>query len=246
MSFSRHLGVQFIKLASLLETWSLAITWRFLLASCLLSRSLPLSLVAFGLLSFSIGCSTTLRTFAHPSRNKVSYAHHPQYFPLHLSFLVLLALGASSAQELSESFQSAWHPLTCSYSCRYSALLVFFPIGLLTPIPFYFLAQRFPLGIWRYINIPIFFGPLIGMPTASGIAYSSFIICGFIFNYVIRRFHLRWWMQYNYILGVALTAGTAISMTVIFFTLTVPKAGGIQLNWWGNRQVSCSSCIWAW
>jgi hypothetical protein len=72
------------------------------------------------------------------------------------------------------------------------------------------------------------------MPHASGITYSSSILCGFIFNYVIRRFHIKWWMRYNYILSVALDAGTAISIMVIFFTLIVPKKGGIELNWWGN------------
>jgi hypothetical protein len=72
------------------------------------------------------------------------------------------------------------------------------------------------------------------MPEVSGINYSSAIICGFIFNYIIRRFHFRWWMQYNYILAYALDAGTAISITMIFFTLTLPKTGGIELNWWGN------------
>jgi len=41
-------------------------------------------------------------------------------------------------------------------------------------------------------------------------------------------------MQYNYILANALDSGTAISMIVIFFTLTLPKRGGIVLNWWGN------------
>jgi len=72
------------------------------------------------------------------------------------------------------------------------------------------------------------------MPTTSGIAYSSWLFCGFIFNYLIRRFRLRLWMQYNYILAVALNAGTVIAMIVIFFTLTLPKSGGIELNWWGN------------
>jgi hypothetical protein len=72
------------------------------------------------------------------------------------------------------------------------------------------------------------------LPQVSGINFSSWVLCGFIFNYLIRRFHLRWWMQYNYIIANALDAGTAISMIVIFFTLTLPKRGGIVLNWWGN------------
>ena len=72
------------------------------------------------------------------------------------------------------------------------------------------------------------------MPQLSAINYSSMIICGFTFNYVIRRFRFRWWMQYNYILATALDAGTAISAVMIFFMLTLPKTGGIELNWWGN------------
>jgi len=118
--------------------------------------------------------------------------------------------------------------------CRYSALLWFFPIGFLAPIPFYLLARRFPLSIWRYINIPAVFGILTYLPDVSVISYSSGTICGFIFNYFTRRYYFRWWMKYNYILAFSLDAGTAISMTVIFFSLTLQKRGGIELNWWGN------------
>jgi hypothetical protein len=60
------------------------------------------------------------------------------------------------------------------------------------------------------------------------------IAFGFIFNYVIHRHCLGWWMRYNYILAAALDAGTMFSMAIIFFTLTLPKMGGIELNWWGN------------
>jgi len=120
------------------------------------------------------------------------------------------------------------------YASRYSGILWFFLIGLLAPIPFYFLARRYPFSIWRYINIPALFGVLQYLPDLTAINYISSIIWGFVFNYAIRRFHFRWWMQYNYILAVALDAGTAISMVVIFFTLTLPKRGGIELHWWGN------------
>ena len=73
------------------------------------------------------------------------------------------------------------------------------------------------------------------MPEGSGINYSSWIVYGFIFGFVIRRFRFRWWMRYNYILAVALNGGTAVSMVVMFFTLTLPKRGGIEFNWWGNK-----------
>lgn len=116
----------------------------------------------------------------------------------------------------------------------YSGLLWFFPIGFVLPIPFYFLARRYPLSFWRYINIPIFFAGLGAMPPANGINYISYALVGFIFNFVIRKLYFRWWMRYNYVLSAALDAGVAVAMIVVFFTLYLPK-GGIVFDWWGNK-----------
>jgi len=41
-------------------------------------------------------------------------------------------------------------------------------------------------------------------------------------------------MRYNYILSAALDAGLAFSTILVFLALGLPKAGGIELNWWGN------------
>lgn len=116
----------------------------------------------------------------------------------------------------------------------YSPLLWFFLIGALLPIPFYLLARRFPLSFWRYVNIPIFFAGLGSVPPATGINYMSWTFVGFLFNHVIRKYHFKWWMRYNYILSAALDAGVAISVIVIFFCLQFPK-NGFELNWWGNK-----------
>jgi OPT family small oligopeptide transporter len=116
----------------------------------------------------------------------------------------------------------------------YSPVLLFFLFGLLAPIPFYVLARRYPLSIWRYINIPVFFAGLSAMPPASGINFISWLIVGFLFNYFVRRFHFRWWMRYNYILSAGLDAGVIFGMAVIFFTLGISRPGGININWWGN------------
>jgi len=239
LPYSRRLDIsQFAKAVTLLETWSSVIIWRFHRASCSSFKSFLLLLLASGLLSFRNGCLTMLRTFARPDRNKVSYAQDPRSLPLHPSCLGLLVLIASSAQELRKSyFQRTYSSLAYIYDFRYSALLWFFPIGFLAPIPFYLLARRFPLSIWRYINVPALFGILAYMPQLSGINYSSGILWGFIFNCIIRRFRSKWWMRYNYIVASALNAGTTISMAVMFFTLTIPKRGGIELHWWGNTWV---------
>lgn len=116
---------------------------------------------------------------------------------------------------------------------RYRPLLWFFLVGALAPVPFYFLARRMPLSFWRFVNMPVFFGSLSAIPPASGLNYVSWVFVGFMFNFVIRRFHLRWWMRYNYILSAALDSGLAVALIVIFLATAVPK-GGVFLNWWGN------------
>ena len=112
-------------------------------------------------------------------------------------------------------------------------MLWFFAAGALLPIPCYFLARRFPLSFWRYINIPVGFAGVGAIPPATGVNYASWGLVGFIFNYLIRRFRFAWWMRYNYILSAALDAGVAIGMIVIFFTVRFPK-GGFEIEWWGN------------
>ncbi|CAL1696243.1 unnamed protein product [Somion occarium] len=115
----------------------------------------------------------------------------------------------------------------------YNPILWFFLIGAFAPIPFYFLARRYPRGIWRYINTPLIFCATAVMPPASGINFSSWIMVAAIFQWFMRRYHFRWWMRYNYILSAALDAGTILSAIIIFFFLYLPK-GGIEFNWWGN------------
>ena len=117
-------------------------------------------------------------------------------------------------------------------------MFYFFLVGAVAPVPFYFLARRYPLSFWRYVNMPVFFAGVGAMPVASGINYSSWILTGFIFQWFMRRFHIRWWMRYNYILSAALDAGVAVGLIVVFFTVQYPRNGTIGLNtiqtWWGN------------
>jgi len=106
-------------------------------------------------------------------------------------------------------------------------------IGAISPIPFYFLARKYPRSIFRYVSIPvIWFGP-VGMPPATGINFSAWGLVGFIFQFYIRRYRFMWWMRYNYVLSLALDFSVALATFVIFFTIILPT-GGLQLNWWGN------------
>jgi len=116
----------------------------------------------------------------------------------------------------------------------YHPLVYFFLIGAILPIPFYYLAKRWPQSGWKYVNIPVFFTGTGNLPPATGINYSSWFMVGITFQYFIRRYHFTWWSRYNYILSAAMDSGVAISTIIIFFCLYFPK-GGIFFNWWGNE-----------
>ncbi|KAH9178904.1 OPT-domain-containing protein [Lactarius sanguifluus] len=115
----------------------------------------------------------------------------------------------------------------------YYPIVWFFLIGAALPIPFYYLARRYPRSAWRYVHIPVSLVGANTVPPANGLNFSSWILVGFVFQWFMRRFHFRWWMRYNYLLATGLDFGVLLGLTVIFFTLQLPK-GGIELNWWGN------------
>jgi hypothetical protein len=48
----------------------------------------------------------------------------------------------------------------------------------------------------KYFNFPIFFN-ITSIPPATPINYVPWALVGFIFNYVIRRRHIMWWLKYN-------------------------------------------------
>ena len=112
-------------------------------------------------------------------------------------------------------------------------MLYFFLIGALLPIPFYFLARRYPTSIWRYVNIPVCFAGLVQLPPATGINFSAWAAVGFLFQWFVRRNHFRWWLRFNYILSAGLDIGVSVGAILVFFALQYPR-GGVTLNWWGN------------
>lgn len=115
----------------------------------------------------------------------------------------------------------------------YYGAIWFLLIGAVSPIPFYFLARRYPRSLFRYVNIPVVWAGPTGMPPGTGINFSSSALVGFIFQFYLRRYRYMWWTRYNYLLSLALDFGVAVAAVVIFFTVVFP-GGGQQLNWWGN------------
>ncbi|KAI3992868.1 hypothetical protein MKX01_034218 [Papaver californicum] len=72
------------------------------------------------------------------------------------------------------------------------------------------------------------------MPPASSINLHSWILVGFIFNYLVFRYRKNWWQRYNYVLSAALDAGVAIMSLFIYFALS-----NTPLNWWGTGGEYC-------
>ncbi|RFU36073.1 hypothetical protein B7463_g213, partial [Scytalidium lignicola] len=106
-----------------------------------------------------------------------------------------------------------------------------FLVGALLPIPFYFLAKRFPNSWVRYIHIPlVLYGPLNWAPYNFSYMWPSFM-AGFVFNWWIKRRYLAWWAKYAYVLSSSLAVGLAVGGIVIFFAVQFHE---VDINWWGN------------
>ncbi|PLW42849.1 hypothetical protein PCASD_07221 [Puccinia coronata f. sp. avenae] len=117
----------------------------------------------------------------------------------------------------------------------YRPIVYFTLIGALLPIPFYLMTKRFPNSWLKYTNLPVLLLGACWIPPATPINYTSWILVGFIFQYVLRRMKFRWWSKYNFVLSAGLDVGTVIGAIIIFFTLQLPRGGQLgTLNWWGN------------
>lgn len=77
---------------------------------------------------------------------------------------------------------------------------------------------------------------LPGMPPATPTNIATWLLTGMFFNFFVFRFHKRWWQKYNYVLSVALDAGTALMAVLIFFAL---QNEGHSLRWWGTELDHC-------
>jgi OPT family small oligopeptide transporter len=120
----------------------------------------------------------------------------------------------------------------------YRIVLWGFLVGLLLPIPFYFLHKRFPGGKWHLVNIPIFAIGAQAVPLFPANFFLSSFIMAFIFQYFIYRRHHGWWKRYNYIFSAAMDAGTQLAtmfITIAFSTLVFPAWIGNGGNS-GNRE----------
>ncbi|KAI8869385.1 oligopeptide transporter 7-like protein [Ramicandelaber brevisporus] len=116
----------------------------------------------------------------------------------------------------------------------YSAILHFFWIGALLPVPFYFLQKRFPNSWVRNIHVPVILAASGFLPPAPPVEYTAWFVVGFFFNYFLKRYRSMWWEKYAFATSAGLDSGTAIAGIILFFAITF---NGTTLEWVGNEGV---------
>mgnify|MGYP002717804615 CR=1 FL=1 len=116
----------------------------------------------------------------------------------------------------------------------YSALLYFFLLGAILPIPVYYITRRYPKSLWRRVHVPLFLGGLNYLPPATGMNYGSWAVVGLTFGWLVRKRLHSWWSKYNFVLSSAMDSSVGIAGAMIFFAIYFTGASE-HFNWWGTE-----------
>ncbi|KAK8602744.1 hypothetical protein V6N13_084947 [Hibiscus sabdariffa] len=115
---------------------------------------------------------------------------------------------------------------------NYPQLNWFFLIGLLAPVPVWWLSRQFPEKKWiKLIHMPMIFGATMNMPPAKAVHFICWGAVGLFFNWYVYNKYKRWWAKHTYVLSAALDAGVAFMAVVLYFTLQSNNISGPE--WWG-------------
>lgn len=118
----------------------------------------------------------------------------------------------------------------------YSGLFIFFGIGAVTPVIFWYAARRWPKSPAKYLMAPVIFGGSGAIPPGTPLNYLSWGIVGFVFQYFIKKRHFSWWSRLNFLTSSGLDLGLALATLVIFFAFTLNDIN--PPSWWGNDVVT--------
>ena len=84
-----------------------------------------------------------------------------------------------------------------SHGQLYYGLVFFFLLGAILPLLQWAVHRKFKISALIYLNFPVLFVALSGIPPATPLNYVSWVVLCFLFNYVIRRRYFNWWLKYN-------------------------------------------------
>ncbi|CAF0847942.1 unnamed protein product [Adineta ricciae] len=123
----------------------------------------------------------------------------------------------------------------------YWPLLLGFVVGGLLPIPAWLLMKKYPNIKWlKYIHFPIMLSATAVMPPAPPGNFPSWLMVGFLFNFVLIRCARSWWKRYAYVFSAAMDCGVAFGVMAIFFLF---QNRGIQFSkWWGTGGPTGDGC----
>jgi OPT family oligopeptide transporter len=120
---------------------------------------------------------------------------------------------------------------------EYEAINWFFLAGAIAPAIVWLFHKAYPEKEWiRLINMPVIIAAGM-MPPARAVNYTSWLLMGFIFSFVIYRYKKDWWQRHNYVLSGGLDAGLAFMAVLLYLCLELEHT---TLNWWGEHLDGCS------
>ncbi|KAL7416350.1 OPT-domain-containing protein [Mrakia frigida] len=122
----------------------------------------------------------------------------------------------------------------------YTGLMYCFLMGAVAPIPFYFMAKKWPTSLIAKTHVPviIYVSALTYGPYSTMANVWPGVVVAYVFQVYIKKRYLPWWSKYNYILATAF--GAAIPLCGIFLFCALFNTG-LQPVWWGN-SISYDGC----
>ncbi|KAI8865697.1 oligopeptide transporter [Ramicandelaber brevisporus] len=109
-----------------------------------------------------------------------------------------------------------------------------FWVGVLLPIPFYYLARRYPDSWVAHIHIPVILSSSGWLPPSPPVDYSAWFLVNLFFNFYVKRYRTAFWERFAFAISAGLDAGLAVSTVLIFVALT---NNGYNIEWWGTQRV---------
>ncbi|KAJ2043394.1 hypothetical protein GGH13_009788 [Coemansia sp. S155-1] len=115
----------------------------------------------------------------------------------------------------------------------YNPMIYLFLVGLLLPIPIWYMSRKYPNSLWTCVNVPVLFNSVGSMPPAPTHDFVWFFLGCLLFNCIIHRYWNSWWQRYAFAFSAGMDSGLAISGIFIFAALR-----NVAVSWWGNMHAS--------
>jgi hypothetical protein len=74
----------------------------------------------------------------------------------------------------------------------YAEIQWYWLLGALLPFAFFLLARLRPRSSLRLLNAPVMLGAMAGLPPATPLFFSTWVVFGLLFNYWIRKRRGGW------------------------------------------------------